>query len=244
MEDYKTGHRERLRTRAEDNGIDNMRSHEILELILCYAVPRVDMNETARILIRRFGSLKGVLCATEEELLSVDNVGKSVVEWLGITRELISAYAAMEPADQKQIFRQKDAIEYVLSFSEIIRPPRCAVIYTDFSKRILMKSMICDSLAWAEPEYIRHIITEAISLQAKNAILVLFTGPAAVEFDENDIRNLLNLARSLRAINVELLDCIIRSESDVISMNTQGAMDIIRKESRNIALHEDYSKEV
>ena len=243
MEDYKTGHRERLRARAEDPGIDSMRSHEILDLILCYAVPRVNMNETARILIRRFGSLHNVLNASEEELMSVKGVGKSVVEWLGITRELVSAYSAIDPADQKRILRHRDAVQYALSFKGDVHPPQCAVVFMDFNKRILMKSFLCDSLSWAEPEYMRRIITEAISLQAKYAILTIFTGTLPMEFESYELGNLLKLSRSLRAIEVELLDCILISETDVVSMNANGVMDVIRGESKNTALHEDYASE-
>jgi len=241
MDDYKTGHRERLRARAEDQGLDNMRSHEILELLLCYAVPRVDMNETARILIRRFGSLENVLNASEEDILSVPGAGKSVVEWLGVTRELVSAYAAMDPSDQMKIFRHKDAIQYTLSFANEIKPPQCVMIFTDFNKRILMKSLLCDSLSWAAPEYTRRIITEAIALQAKHAILAIFSGPAVIEFDAHDFENLVNLTRSLSAIDVELLDCIIASESEITSMNAKGLLDIIRNESKNKSLHEEYA---
>ena len=240
MEDYKTGHRERLRSRAENQGIDSLRPHEILELILCYAVPRVDMNETARILILRFGSLKGVLNASEEELLSVPGVGKAVVEWLGLTRELVDAYAASDSSHHKQIFRHREAIKYVLSFSRDMLPPCCTVIYTDFNKRVIMKSILCDSLSWYEPEYMRRIITESIALQAKHIILVLFSGNIPFEFEECDAKNLLNLARSLNAINVELLDFITCSESDIVSLNAKGAMDIILSESKNASLHEYY----
>jgi len=242
MEDYKTGHRERLRARAIDPGIDNLRSHEILELILCYAVPRVDMNETARQLILRFGSLQNVLNASEEELTSVSGVGKSVVEWLGMTRELISAYAAIDPADQKQIFRYKDAVHYARSMKDRIQPPVCMVVFTDFNRRIIMKSVLCNSLAWSEPEYMRRIITEAIALQAKHVILSIFSGIVPMEFDERDVESLLNLSRSLSAIKVDFLDCILVSEAETISLNAKGIMDIIRQESKNTRLHEDYLK--
>ena len=55
------GHRARLRTRLEQEGIDHFAPHEILELLLFYSVPRANTNPIAHRLLERFGSLSGVL---------------------------------------------------------------------------------------------------------------------------------------------------------------------------------------
>ena len=47
-EGYWLGHRERLRLRAEADGLEALRPHELLELVLFYAVPRVDTADVAR----------------------------------------------------------------------------------------------------------------------------------------------------------------------------------------------------
>ena len=57
------GHRERLRQRYGALGPDAFADHELLELLLTYAIPRRDTNETAHLLLKRFGSLSGVLGA-------------------------------------------------------------------------------------------------------------------------------------------------------------------------------------
>ena len=54
-------HRERLRDRYLNEGIDGLRDHEVLELILFYAIPRKDTNELAHKLLNKFGNLSGVL---------------------------------------------------------------------------------------------------------------------------------------------------------------------------------------
>lgn len=40
-------HRERMRTRFLEHGLDNFADHEVLELLLFYAVPRGDVNPLA-----------------------------------------------------------------------------------------------------------------------------------------------------------------------------------------------------
>ena len=64
------GHRQRLRTRYLENGIDSLLEHEILEFILFHSVPRVDTKPLAHKLIDDYGSLKNVLGASYESLKS------------------------------------------------------------------------------------------------------------------------------------------------------------------------------
>lgn len=57
------GHRQRSKRRYLALGAEGMEDHQLLELLLFYAIPRQDTNETAHRLIQRFGSLQGVLHA-------------------------------------------------------------------------------------------------------------------------------------------------------------------------------------
>ena len=63
------GHRKRLReSYIKSNGSDALRDHQLLELLLFYAIPRRDVNPLAHRLVNRFGSLRGVLEASFSEL--------------------------------------------------------------------------------------------------------------------------------------------------------------------------------
>ncbi len=62
------GHRERLRERFLNQGIDALSETEFLELILFFSIPRVDTKPLAKKLLEAFGSLDGVLAASSEEL--------------------------------------------------------------------------------------------------------------------------------------------------------------------------------
>ena len=64
------GHRNRLRKRFLEEGLDAFKPHEILELLLFYAIPRKDTNELAHKLLNHFhNSLPAVLEASYEDLL-------------------------------------------------------------------------------------------------------------------------------------------------------------------------------
>ena len=71
------GHRSRLRERFLRAGSAGMSDHELLELLLCYAIARKDVKPLAKNLLHRFGSLEAVFAAQPEKLMQVDGIGKS-----------------------------------------------------------------------------------------------------------------------------------------------------------------------
>ena len=66
------GHREKMRRRFLETGLEGFADHEALELLLYYAIPRRDTNPIAHALMERYDSLSGVLNAPVEDLEKVD----------------------------------------------------------------------------------------------------------------------------------------------------------------------------
>ena len=90
--DVHKGHRKRLRERAAREELDSFDAHQVLELLLFYAIPRQDVSEIAHTLIHKFGSVKNVLSAPMAELMEVKGVGRRVAEWLCGVGELVDSY--------------------------------------------------------------------------------------------------------------------------------------------------------
>ncbi|NMB30866.1 MAG: hypothetical protein GX988_05455, partial [Clostridiales bacterium] len=77
MKNVNSGHRRRLKQRYLKEGIENFEHHNVLELLLFYALPRVDTNKIAHELIKRFGSISGVFKAPIEELVKIKGIGEN-----------------------------------------------------------------------------------------------------------------------------------------------------------------------
>lgn len=76
-QNFHVGHRKRLTDKFLKNA-DALSEHELLEILLFYAIPRVNTNETAHRLISSFGSLEKVFGASKQELMAVAGVGEKV----------------------------------------------------------------------------------------------------------------------------------------------------------------------
>ena len=62
------GHRQRLRDRFQKSGLEGFADYEVIELLLTLAITRKDVKKPAKILIERFGNLRGILDAPLIEL--------------------------------------------------------------------------------------------------------------------------------------------------------------------------------
>ena len=88
-ENVHAGHRERLRTRFIEDG-EHFETHELIELLLGYSIPRRDTNRLAHILLNRFGSFEGILSADMDELISVEGIGPKSAIMIKLIDELHS----------------------------------------------------------------------------------------------------------------------------------------------------------
>ena len=68
------GHRERMIEKFLINK-DALSDHEVLEMLLFYALPRINTNDIAHRLINTFGSLEKVFAADKKQLITVKGVG-------------------------------------------------------------------------------------------------------------------------------------------------------------------------
>ena len=84
--------RERTRRRFMRHGLDVFEDHNVLELLLYFAIPRADTNPVGHRLINRFGSLSAVLDAEYDELLKIEGVGPRTAELITLMPQLAARY--------------------------------------------------------------------------------------------------------------------------------------------------------
>ena len=240
---YWLGHRARLRDKARQVGIEALRPYEIVELILYQADPRADMSELARALIGHFGTVEAVLSASRDDLLSVSGMKRPAADWIMRTGELVRSFVAADAAPMLRIWRAKDLIGYIAPIWHEVPAPQTWMLYTDYEDRLLMRSVLCESLGWADPMIAQQVLREAIALQARRAFLVCFYGIEPLELTPEEQAFLSRLAVTLRAVGVELLDCLLVGEAGFHSLNQAGQMTSVRESCEQPWLHERYTEE-
>ena len=106
------GHRDRLRLRFEKEGGDAFASHELLELLLFYAIPRRDTNDLAHRLLEQFQTLDGVFGASLDELMKVEGIGRNTAIYI---KTLNSVQRARE-MEQRVSYKYYDTVDKIKDF--------------------------------------------------------------------------------------------------------------------------------
>jgi DNA repair protein RadC len=112
------GHRKRMRERYAKHGLVGFSDHEILELLLFYALPRRNTNEIAHALLNRFGSLREIMRADPIELCKISGVSKQTSLFLHLLLDVCTLYG-LQSHDNRPVFHTIDDVaQYVLPFYE------------------------------------------------------------------------------------------------------------------------------
>ena len=94
---FRHGHRERVRARFLREGLSTFADHEVLELLLFYAIPRRDTKAQAHALDDAFGSLYHTLTASDAELCRVPGIGARTAIFLRSLLPFLEYVAKGEP---------------------------------------------------------------------------------------------------------------------------------------------------
>lgn len=79
-ENLHAGHRGRMKDQYMAIGLNSCSDLHLLEMLLFYAVPRVDTNVIAHRLLNKFKNINGILGASREDILSIQGIGENA--WL------------------------------------------------------------------------------------------------------------------------------------------------------------------
>lgn len=108
------GHRQRLKNRFLESGFDSFETHNILEMLLFYSVPRKDTNDMGHELLNKFGSLKGVFDAPVEELIKVKGVTENSAVLIKMIPAIAREYLVAKHLDSKVFDTAEKVASYFL----------------------------------------------------------------------------------------------------------------------------------
>ncbi len=212
-------HRSRMRERFLKQGLDSFEPHEVIEMILYNTISQGNTNETAHLLMDKFGSLSGVFDAPYEELLTVPGVGKVSAAYIKMMPQFCRRYYEDRRGDKIRIFRVKEAVDILIQ--KFIGRSNEAVILMllDSQSRMLYCDVVNEGSIKEAPIYVRKIVSLALSYNAESAILSHNHPSGNVIPSDGDISATITVHRALEAVDVLLGDHIVISGEDYISMS-------------------------
>lgn len=216
------GHRGRMKKKLLEYGERSFADHELLEVLLYYAIPRRDTNELAHRLIQQFGSLQGVLSASVEELMDVPGMGEHAALLIGLVPVL---HRRGLQSAKETIFGTVDKCgDYFTQILSGCRQEMLWQVCLDAKGKVISTRCIAEGDVNMAAVSVRQVVEYAIRAGAAGVVLA-HNHPSGVALPSpEDIVTTRLVQDALRTMGIQLVDHIVVADGDYVSMICSGLL--------------------
>ncbi len=217
------GHRQRLKDRFLEQGLDGFTDVQVLELLLFYCIPRQDTNVLAHRLLKRFGSLPQVLDARVEELTAVEGIGINAATYLKMIPAAGRYYQTCKAQlGDMPLFTTEDCGKYLQNYFLGRTHETVFLLCLDAKCKVLSCRQVGEGGINSAGVSIRMVVEVALAENASTVVLA-HNHPSGIALPSNeDILVTRKIAAALDAVEVTLADHLVMSEDDYTSMVQSG----------------------
>ncbi len=216
------GHRARKKRQFREHGLDAFADHEVLELLLFFAVARQDTNPIAHRLIDRFGSLEAVFSAPPEELEQVEGVGEHAATLLSLLLPTIRR-AYLESQGNGVVLTSTEQLgQYFCYLFFGARQEKFYEVCMDAKGKLLRCCKLAEGSIGAVNINMRSVVENALRCHASTVALA-HNHPSGVALpSEDDNATTLVAYDALRTVGIKLVDHIIVADNDYVALSQNG----------------------
>ena len=217
------GHRDRMREKYVTYGLDMFEAHEVLEMILYYAIPRRDVNALAHEILNHFGgSLDRVFHSSFAELESINGVTHNVAVLLKLFYD-VPYRADRERVKQIQFLNTWTEIgDYLKPFFEEFDHEVVVILALDGKRKILFCRKMFEGTLSRASVNMRSLLQSLALSEAVYAVVAHNhpSGNAMPSLD--DFKTTQQISDILYAFGISLVDHLIFADHDYVSFAQTG----------------------
>ncbi|MBF0197000.1 MAG: RadC family protein [Planctomycetes bacterium] len=215
-------HRKRLKERFLAAGTNAFSEHELLELLLTYAIPRKDTKGLAKELIATFGSLHKVLRVDVERLCHFKGLGEHsaiLISLLGSLRgqadhslkgQTVSSYLDVSDYFFKAIGQNAEEFFYIM----LLDQKNKVIDVVEMEHGIENRAQV----------YIKKIVRTCLDRHATGLICIHNHPSGSAEFSEPDLKLTKEIKTTFKNLELRLLDHLLITQDKCVSMQEMGLL--------------------
>lgn len=217
------GHRGRLRQKYLEKGYESLLDYEVVELLLTFVKTRVDTKPLAKTLIKKYGTLEGILKADINELKKIKGIGEITSTFLKFIGD-VSAFSFKDKIKKERVsFRKK---EQLLSFLRndfgYSENEQFKVLFLNTANEMIEIEKLFEGTINKSAIYPRNILKRALHHNARSLVFVHNHPSGNVNPSEKDITFTRDMKKFFRIVDVNILDHIIITENSYFSFLEEG----------------------
>lgn len=221
------GHRKRLRERFIKTGLSGFHDHEILELLLTYAIPQKDTKPIAKDLLENFGSLINVLNTDIEDLKKIPGLKEYSAVFIKFLRESVTKYFQSNIPKQI-IFSSIDQLfAYLRPYYHGKKNEIFIVFYLNSKNGRIREENFAEGTVNKAVAFPRKIVESALRHSAASVIIAHNHPGGLLEPSERDNKITKDILQALETVDVTLQEHIIINEEGYYSFRQHGFFGLV-----------------
>jgi DNA repair protein RadC len=218
------GHRQRLRDRFLAGSDEALPDYELLELLLFYAVPRIDTKPLAKALIERFGSLAGTLHATPEQLADFERIDHFAITLFKAVRTLAARVVREDLTERPALDNWDKLVAYLRATMAHRMVEQFRLVFLDRRNVLIADEVQNQGTIDHTPVYPREVVKRALALDA-SAIVMVHNHPSNHPAPSKpDIEMTKQVREALDKVGIVLHDHLIISRRGHTSFRQMGLL--------------------
>ncbi len=218
------GHRQRMKQRFLQEGLMHFSGHEVLEMLLFYALPYRNTNDLGHRLEQTFGSLTKVLEADYRDLVKVEGVTPHVATLIALSGQLARRYQREQYAVGTILYDAPAMGKFLLPWFSGAKDESVVLMSMDNRYKVLNTTRIFEGSVNSTQFNIRGAVHQALRDNA-TMVVMAHNHPNGHAFPSNaDIDTTARFAKVLKELNIRLLDHLVVAEDDFVSFAQSGLL--------------------
>jgi DNA repair protein RadC len=188
------GHRGRVRERVLKSGAEGLEDYELLELLLFYAIERIDTKPLAKRLIERFGTLGDLFAADPAHLRDFEIDQRTLVLFRAL-RESGRRLAHQKVAKKPVLGNWQQLIDYCHTTLAHEKTERFAILFLNRKNELIADEVQQRGTVDHTPVYPREVVKRALHHEA-SALILVHNHPSG---DPKPSRDDIEMTKEIRA---------------------------------------------
>ncbi len=224
------GHRNRLRQRFLEAGLGGFLDYEVIELLLTLATPRKDCKAAAKLALKKFKTLQGVLEAGPRELQDVPGIGPTNLFGIKLIKAVSERFLAKKVIGRNAIANSRDLHSYLNGAIRDKTRECFMAIFLDSKNRVITMETLFEGTLTASGVYPREVVRAALQHHAAALIFAHNHPSGEPRPSSEDMAITRQLVFAARLMGITVHEHLIIGENGYYSFADQGHMARLNSE--------------
>jgi DNA repair protein RadC len=219
------GHRQRLRDRFLAGGDNALADYELLEMLLFFAIRRIDTKPVAKDLLTRFDSLAGVVNASADRLGECEHIDHFTITLFKALRIFAARLVREDLTERPALDNWDKLIAYLRAAMAHRMIEQFRLLFLDRRNVLIADEVQHEGSIDHTPVYPREVVKRALALDASALVMVHNHPSNHPQPSKPDIEMTRCVRDALEAVGVALHDHLIISRRGHTSFRQMGLLE-------------------